>query len=207
MKKSFFLFHLILIFSCSGRTQEFSTYISHFEEIVTPLTLDRKSYNSLFFSNNKGEIQENWIQKFICMDTLNCEKNPEFYQYRYGAKYNKGAYFIAVLYKQTYEGKTIYDFDLSEVILISYSLRGEILSSIPISKDNDAWISEIELSENCIQVKQIKILEFDKPEMNCEIEVVDYQFGSNGEINKLRRSPIKNGIVIWDKQIEDFRLK
>jgi hypothetical protein len=97
--------------------------------------------------------------------------------------------------------------DVEQVVLIVYSKQGRILSSQSISKDNDGWISSTQITRENIEVQQIKILEFNKSEMNSKIETKVYQIALNGIINNIRTEPIKKGIVIWDEQIEDFKLK
>lgn len=206
--------HLILIIisfltlSCKGQNQEFVTYLSNFRSVELPLTVDRKTYNTIFYPNkNNHEIIETLVKKFVCKDSTNCSVNSAEYRYDYGVKFFLGDYQVVLVHKQKYEGVTSYDFDLSEVILIVYSKLGKILSSQSISKDNDGWISSTQLTRTNIEVQQIKILEFNKPEMSCEIETKVYKIAKDGIINNIRTEPIKKGIVFWDEQIEDFRLK
>ena len=206
--------HLILVIisfltlSCKGQNQEFVTYLSNFKSVELPLTVDRQTYNTIFYpSKNNHEIIETLIKKFVCKDSTNCSVNSSEYRYDYGVKFVLGDYHVVLVHKQKYEGTTSYDFDLSEVILIVYSKQGKILSSQSISKDNDGWISSTQVTRENIEVQQIKILESNKPEMSCEIETKVYQIAQNGIINNIHTEPIKKGIVIWDEQIEDFRLK
>ncbi len=206
--------HLILIIisfltlSCKGQNQEFVIYLSKFRSVELPLTVDRKTYSTIFYPNKiNHEIIENLVKEFICNDSTNYSVNSTEYRYDYGVKFALGDYHVVLVHKQKYEGTTPYDFDLSEVVLIVYSKQGRILSSQSISKDNDGWISLTQITRENIEVQQIKILEFNKSEMNSKIETKVYQIARNGIINNIRTEPIKKGIVIWDEQIEDFKLK
>ena len=206
--------HLILIIisfltlSSKGQNQEFSTYLSNFRSVQLPLTVDRKTYNTIFYPNkNNHEIIETLVKKFVCKDSTNCSVNSTEYRYDYGVKFVLDDYQVVLVHKQNYEGTTSYDFDLSEVVIVVYSKQGKVLSLQSICKDNDGWISSTHIARENIEVQQIKILEFNKPEMSCEIETKVYQIAQNGIINNIRTEPIKKGVVIWDEQIEEFRLK
>jgi hypothetical protein len=197
-----------LTLNCKGQNQEFVTYLSNFRSVELPLSIDRKTYGSVFYPNKKNhEIIEFLIKKFVCQNSTNCVVAPTEYRYDYGVKFILGNYHVVLVHKQKYEGTTSYDFDLSEVLLVVYSKQGEILSSQPISKDNDAWISSTQITKENIEVQQIKILEFNEPEMSCEIETKVYQVTQEGIIKNIHTAPIKKGVVVWDEQIEDFRLK
>lgn len=193
---------------CKGQDQEFVTYLSNLRKVELPLTIDRKTYNSIFYPNkNNHEIIESDVKKFVCQDSTNCTVNTTEYRYDYGVKFILGNFYVVLVHKQKYEGITSYDFDLSEILLIIYSREGKILSLKSISKDNDGWISSTHVTKEYIEVQQIKVLEFNKPEMNCEIEKKIYQISKDGIVINIHKEPIKKGIVIWDKQIDDFRLK
>jgi len=208
MKHLIFLIISFFTLSCKGQNQEFVTYLSNFRSVELPLTIDRKTYGSVFYPNQSNhEIIEALVKKFVCQDSINCAIDPTEYRYDYGVKFFLGNYQVVLVHKQKYEGTTSYDFDLSEVILVVYSKQGKILSSESISKDNDGWISSTQVTKENVEVQQIKILEFNKPEMSCEIETKVYQVTQDGIIKNIHTAPIKKGVVVWDEQIEDFRLK
>lgn len=81
------------------------------------------------------------------------------------------------------------------------------MSEQSIGKDNDGWISTIQITSNNIVVEQIKILEFNKSELSCEIEVKEYKINQDGIIKNTETKPVKNGFVVWNEQMNDFKLK
>lgn len=203
---------LIIVFpfflSCKGQSLEFATYLSNFRSVELPITIDRRYWSTHFYQNGMyKEISEPLVKKFVYKDSLDCPTAPLGCRYDYGAKFEVGTSCAVLLSRLKYEGVTPYDFDLSETILLIYSEKGEILSLQSIGKDNDGWISTIQINEYRIEVQQIKIMEFNKPEMNCKIETIVYQIDPNGIINDIRTATIEKGVVIWDEQINDFRLK
>lgn len=208
-----FMKHLILIaiifitLSCKSQDQ-FTIYLSNFRDIELPKTIDRRYPSTQFYQNNTyKEINQPFVKKFICKDPVTCDTNASQYRYDYGIRFAPGDYQAAVINKINFEGNPDCDFDLSELILLVYSPQGEIISEQIIGKNNDCWISSTQLTSKNIEVQQIKILEFNKPEMSCEIEEKVYQISKSGIITSIGTEPIKKGIVIWDEQIEDFRLK
>ena len=205
------LLSILIVFfiqNCNAQTPEFITYLSNFTSIELPYTIDAKTYTTSFYSgNNYREISEYLLKKYLCIDSVNYPINPSEYRYDYGVKYVMGDNPVVLIHRQKYEGRTMYDFDLSEIILVVYSSVGELLSSQSICKDNDVWISSMHISNEKIKVQQIKLLEVNKPEMNCEIETKEYYVAPNGEINELCYEPTRNGIVIWSEQEESFILK
>lgn len=208
--KYFFLILIssLTLSSCKGQNQEFVAYLSGFRNVELPLTIDRKTYNSIFYPNkNNHEITESLVKRFICKDSTNCAVNSSEYRYDFGVKFEYSNYYAALVHKQKFEGTTSYDFDLSEVILLVYSKQGNILSEQSIGKDNDGWISAIQITSNNIRVQQIKVLEFNKPELSCEIEVKEYMINQDGVIKNTHTEPVKKGFVIWDEQMKDFKLK
>ncbi|MDD4729765.1 MAG: hypothetical protein PHN55_13590 [Dysgonamonadaceae bacterium] len=194
--------------SCKGQNQEFVAYLSSLRNVELPLTIDTKTYNVIFYPNkNNHEIAESLVKKFICKDPANCVVNSSEYRYDYRVKFEYKNYYAALVHKQKYEGTTPYDFDLSEVILLVYSKQGGILSEQSIGKDNDGWISTIQITSNNIVVEQIKILEFNKPELSCEIEVKEYKINQDGIIKNTETKPVKKGSIVWNEQMNDFKLK
>jgi len=208
MKHLILIIISFLILSCKGQNQEFVTYLSNFRSVELPLTIDRRySSNSFYQNGTYKEIPESFVKKFICKDSVTCDTNPSEYRYDYGIRFALSDYQAILVNKQKYEGNPDCDFDLAELILVVYSPQGEIISGQSVGKNNDCWLGSTQVTKENIKVQQIKILEFNKPEMSCEIDTKVYQIAQNGIINNIRSEPIKKGIVIWDEQIEDFRLK
>lgn len=209
MKKFFLVGFICFIISCKAQNKDFNAYLSNYNYVELPLKVDRKTYNNLFYSHgNYNEISESWLKEFVCKDSLKYKIDPTEFRYDFGVRFNTNNGYIAVLiHKQKYEGESVYDFDLSETILTIYSNSGEILSQKVIGKDNDGWISNIDISNNEINVQQLKVLEFNKPELTCEIEEKKYSVNKNGVIVLDDTNFIKKGIVYWDKQLENFVLK
>ena len=158
-------------------------------------------------------IQEDYIKKFICLDSTICDYNPEYYIYSYGFKIKESSNLIAVLVsKMKYEGKTCYDFDLGETLLIVYTKDGKIIDEKSIAKDNDCWISSILVTNDSIKVQQIKVIDPTQFKIidngvDCEIETKTYQISDEGYINLIRTEPIKKGVLVWDEKIYDHILK
>lgn len=209
MKYVIFLWIICFAVSCKAQNQEFNDYLASFKNLELPIKIDRKTYSSIFYQDgNYKEIPETWLKKFVSKDSLIYPIDPTEFRYDFGVRYNTNHDHIAVLvHKQKYEGTTVYDFDLSEVVLIIYSYNGEVLSQKIIGQDNDGWISNTNISEDKISVQQIKILEFNKTELACEIEEKEYLVNVDGIIILTETKPIKSGIVYWDKQLENFVLK
>lgn len=209
MKNSVFLIALFLTLSFDIHGQTFTEYLSHFRSVELPLTVERKTYNSVFYPEKEySEIGKDFVKKFVCPNQGSHLVNSDEYRYDYGVKFEIGGNYQAVLvHKQKYEGLTLYDFDLSEILLIIYSKQGEILSLQSVGKDNDLWISKVQISAGDIRTTQIKILELNRPEMRCEIENKVYQVTKEGVIETVAQKPLEKGAVRWNEQAGDFELK
>jgi len=188
------------LLSCKGQNEEFNDYISNFQEFKLPILIDDSSNPQYkLISSEDYEIPANYIKKYICKDSTHCD-------------YDQSKYTFVFLLKLKYGGKTCYDFDLIETLLIVYSKDGKIIDAKSIAKDNDCWQSSIWATDDSIRVQQIKVTElndFDEinKELDCEIETKIYQIGDDGYINLIKTEPIKRGVLIFDKNIDDFILK
>jgi hypothetical protein len=212
MKKIIFCFIISVAFlSCKGQNQDFNNYISNFREIKLPFLVDRRDSKYQFYTSEYYEIPINYIKKYICKDSTNkCDYDPSEYRYDYGFKFKSSSgYIFVILKKLKYEGKTCYDFDLVEKLLIVYSKDGHIIDEKSIAKDNDCWLSSILVTSDSIIVQQIKISDPSQniPEVDCEIETKTYQISDEGYIKTIRTEPTKKGVLVWDKKIYDFILK
>ncbi|MDI6833776.1 MAG: hypothetical protein QMD02_08050, partial [Bacteroidales bacterium] len=200
------------LLSCKGQNQEFNDYISNFQEIKLPFLIDRRdSINRFYVREVLQSIPLNYIKKFVCEDSMHCDYDESKYRYDYMYKYKINSNIIvAFVGKGKDKGKTCYDFDLGETLLIVYSKDGKIIDEKSIAKDNDCWLSSIWVTDDSIKVQQIKISDPSKindQEIDCEIETKIYQIGDDGYINLIKTEPIKKGVLMWDKNIFDFILK
>ncbi|MDD3629674.1 MAG: hypothetical protein PHF55_01405 [Bacteroidales bacterium] len=219
MKKVLVYFIISLSFiNCKGQNKEFNDYISNFQEIKLPSLIDRR-----YPINNTKEVLQsipsnsiiplNYIKKFVCEDSMHCDYDESKYRYDYRYKYKINSNIIvAFVSKGKDKGKTCYDFDLIETLLIVYSKDGKIIDEKSIAKNNDCWLSSIWVTNDSIKVQQIKVIEladFDdmNKELDCEIETKIYQIGDDGYINLIKTEPIKKGELIWNKNINDLILK
>jgi hypothetical protein len=215
MKKVLVYFIIGLSFiNCRGQNKEFNDYISNFQEIKLPFLIDRRdSINRFYVREVLQSIPLNYIKKFVCEDSMHCDYDESKYTYDYRYKYKINSNIIVTFVsKGKYEGKTCYDFDLGETLLIVYSKDGKIIDEKSIAKDNDCWLSSIWVTDDSIRVQQMRVIDpsqyNNKYEgLNCEIEIKIYQIGDDGYINLIKTEPIKKGVLMWDKNIFDFILK
>jgi hypothetical protein len=200
------------LLSCKGQNKEFNEYISNFQEFKLPFLIDRRDSINRFYAREVFQsIPLNYIKQFVCKDSINCDYDPSKYSYAYRYKFKINSNFIITFVSKAKEkGKTCYDFDLGETLLIVYSKDGKIIDAKSIAKDNDCWLSSIWVTDDSIKVQQIKISDPSKindQELDCEIETKIYQIGDDGYINLIKTEPIKRGVLIFDKNIDDFILK
>ncbi len=200
------------LLSCKGQNKEFNEYISNFQEFKLPFLIDRRDSINRFYAREVFQsIPLNYIKQFVCKDSINCDYDPSKYSYAYRYKFKINSNFIITFVSKAKEkGKTCYDFDLGETLLIVYSKDGKIIDAKSIAKDNDCWLSSIWVTDDSIKVQQIKISDPSKindQEIDCEIETKIYQIGDDGYINLIKTEPIKRGVLIFDKNIDDFILK
>ena len=213
MKKVLVYFKIgFSLLSCKGQNKEFNEYISNFQEFKLPFLIDRRDSINRFYAREVFQsIPLNYIKQFVCKDSINCDYDPSKYSYAYRYKFKINSNFIITFVSKAKEkGKTCYDFDLGETLLIVYSKDGKIIDAKSIAKDNDCWLSSIWVTDDSIKVQQIKISDPSKindQEIDCEIETKIYQIGDDGYINLIKTEPIKRGVLIFDKNIDDFILK
>ena len=221
--KTFVCILLCCIFmtNCKAQDPEFKTYLSNFGESRTPILIDDsqpisdfiffQAYDSLLGLKTYKIIPQKFVEKFICADNF-CNSNAGYFRYDYGIKvdFNK-AYTTVLVRKFQDEGQPEWSFDLYETLLITYNRKGEILSRLSLTKDNDRWKSSLEITKEGITVKQIKVIEpkIDQyhRDLHCEYWTTTYQITNDGIIKTITTSPIANGLVIWDKNVEDYKLK
>lgn len=208
----------IVLFTCKAQDSEFKAYLTNFSQSKLPISIfDRQSSSAIFCQRHNTLsgmmpkiIPEKFAKKFICTGSF-CNPDGGYFRYDYGVKIdlNKG-YSTVLVSKLQYEGKTEWDFDLGEILLLIYNNRGEILSRQSLTKDNDRWKSNLKITKEGIVVRQIKITELKMTkgkELSCEVWTTEYQLTNDGKIKVTKASPISKKKVVWDKTIEDYKLK
>jgi len=210
----------IFLSNCKAQDPGFKMYLNNFGQSGTPLLVNDKQSSSAVFcqaydtlSRIKATkpIQENIVAKYICTNGF-CNPDGGYFRYDYGVKVDLSSDFILVLVsKLQYEGDSEWDFDLRETILITYNNKGEILSRLSLTKDNDRWKSSLKITKQGITVRQIKITEpkIDQyhRDLRCEYWTTTYQIATDGIIKPVDTSSVSTGIVIWDKINEEYVLK
>ncbi len=205
--------------NCNAQTPDFKTYMSNFGQSKIPLLIkDRQSSYAVFCQRQDTllgmmpkVIPENLVTKFICTNGF-CNPDGGYFRYDYGVKIDLSNSYITVLVsKLKYEGDTEWDFDLGETLLITYNSRGEILSRLSLTKDNERWKSSLKITKQGITVRQIKITEPNidhyHRDLHCEYWTTTYQITTDGIIKPIDTSRVSTGIVTWDKINEEYVLK
>ncbi len=216
-----FVYALLCCFfltNCKAQDSDFNSYLGNFGNTNLPLVIrDRQSYHSVFnqrydsiLHETYKEIPEGLAAKYICTKGF-CNPDAGLFSYSYGVKIDYGQDFLIVLVnKFRYEGDTEWNFDLGEILLITYNNKGEILSRLSLTKDNDRWKSSLKITKQGITVRQIKITEpkIDQyhRDLHCEYWTTTYQITTDGIIKPIETSPVSTGIVIWDKSNEEYFL-
>lgn len=209
----------IFLSNCKAQDPKFKVYMNNFGQGKIPLLInDRQSSYAVFCQRQDTllgmmpkVIPENIVAKYICTNGF-CNPDGGYFRYDYGVKVDLSSDFILVLVsKLQYEGDSKWDFDLGETILITYNNKGEILSRLSLTKDNDRWKSSLKITKQGITVRQIKITEpkIDQyhRDLHCEYWTTTYQITTDGIIKPIDTSPVSTSIVIWDKINEEYVLK
>ncbi|MDP4292109.1 MAG: hypothetical protein Q8908_13590 [Bacteroidota bacterium] len=209
----------ILMTNCKAQAPDFMKFLSNFGQSKLPLLInDRQSSFAVFCQRQDTllgmmpkVISENIVAKYICTNGF-CNPNGGYFRYDYGVKVDLSSDFILVLVsKLQYEGDSEWNFDLGETLLITYNNKGEILSRMSLTKDNDRWKSSLKMTKESVIVRQIKITEpkIDQyhRDLHCEYWTTTYQITTDGLIKPIDTSAVSTGIVIWDKSHEEYVLK
>jgi hypothetical protein len=206
-----------LLTNCNAQDSGFKSYLSEFGQSKLPLLIFNNQSSYRVFCQRHDTllgmmpkvISEKFVEKYICTNGF-CNYDVCHFRYDYGVSIDYGKEYSTVLVsKLQYEGKTEWDFDLVEDILITYNQKGEVLSRKYLTKDNDRWKSELIMTKDSINVCQIKITDpkFSKTsKLQCTFWTTKYQINNDGFIETINMSPVKNGFVIWDENIQDFRI-
>ncbi|MBB3188590.1 hypothetical protein [Microbacter margulisiae] len=205
-------------FICKAQNKDFRQFINNFGTIELPvLGSEYNKWNMILnqsFDKVQGRmpksIPEKYVKEFICIGGF-CNPNSGYYRYDYCVEIPVNNNFYTVLVsKFKYEGDSEWDSDLGEVLLITYTKTGEILSRKSLSKDNGArWQSSISLTKDKIVVQQImntasKV--FLEKIMPCEIWTTEYQISNKGIIEVKSASPHASGKVKWDDKLLRYEL-
>jgi len=213
------LFCCLFMTNCKAQVPDFKTYLNNFGQGKLPLSIvDRQSSYAVLCQKHDTllgmmpkVISEKSVAKYICVNGF-CNPDGGYFRYDYGVKIDLSNVYITVLIsKLKYEGETEWDFDLGETLLITYNNKGEILSRQSLTKDNDRWQSSLEITKEGIMVRQIKVTEpkIDQyhRDLHCEYWTTGYKVTGDGIIQPTGTSPVSTGILIWDKGIDDYKLK
>ena len=209
----------IFLTNCKAQEPDFKSYLSNFRQSKIPLLInDRQSSYAVFCQRQDTllgmmpkVIPENIVAKYICINGF-CNPSGGYFRYDYGVKVDLSNNFISVLVsKLQYEGQTEWDFDLGEILLLTYNNKGEILSRQSLTKENDRWKSNLKITKEGITVRQIKVTEpkIDQyhRDLHCEFWTTTYQITNDGIVKTINTSSVSTGVVIWDKSKEDYKLK
>jgi hypothetical protein len=208
-----------ILTNCNAQDSEFKTYLSNFGQGKLPLSIfDRQSSYAVLCQRNDTllgmmpkVISEKSVEKYICTKGF-CNPHGGYFRYDYGIKIDlNSAYTTVLVSKLQYEGDTEWDFDLGEILLITYNTKGEILSRQSLTKDNDRWQSNLKITKDGITVRQFKVTEskIDQyhRDLHCEFSTTEYQVTDDGIIKTTGTSSVSTGILVWDKSAEDYKLK
>ncbi len=206
--------------NCKSQGYDFNSYLNNFGQGEIPIYVnDNQAFSELFcqafdtLSQTKTPrpIPEYLVAKYICIKQF-CDPDGGYFRYDYGIKVDFDSGFRSVLIsKLQFEGDNEWDFDLRELLLINYNSIGDICSRQYLTKDNDRWKSQLTITNEGINVLQIKIIEpiIDQyhHDLQCEFWRTSYQITKQGSINTVFTSSVSSGIVFWDKLKEEYVLK
>lgn len=215
MKKVTIIYILALfITGINAQNTDFVSYIKQFGASKLPIVISdensswqlfRQIYDNELGHNTNKLIPEKYIDKYVSASRP-CNQGCVGFRYDYGVILDLSSNFYTVLIsKLQYEGKSEWDFDLREILLITYSKSGKILSRKSITKDNDRWQSSFTISKEKIVVQQIKITEPEislTKELKCEVWTTEYIVLPDGNIKITKTSPIENKKVFWNIKSE-----
>jgi len=208
MRNLYVILLILLILSnvVLGQIKCFDNFIENFKTIDIPITIDGENYRDLFYFNNSyKEINSDLINLFIL-------QNDEVFddsklQYYYGLKIELNKNFkYCIVHKQNYEGNHIYDFDLSETILFVFNNEGMLIANLGLGKDSDGWISYTSIDSTLVKVKQVKVLEFNRPQNKCEIINYTYKLNNSGTFDLIDEGEKYYDLLVWNEKINNFEL-
>lgn len=211
--KIVFIILIAFTFFCKAQDKDFYQFVNNFGSIELPISSsDHDKWNMVLnqsFDKIQGRmpksISEKYVTKFICTGGF-CNPDGGYYRYDYCVKIPISNNFYSVLIsKLKYEGDSDWDFDLAEILLISYTKSGKILSRKSLTKDNSLrWQSNLTITKDKVIVQQIKNtapkVSLEKI-MPCEVWTTEYQISSSGNIEVKNVSPKKNGKIKWDDKL------
>ena len=200
-----FISLLASYYSCNE--DDFVAYTKEFRQSRAKLEINDTTFLDLFLYDGEfKEIPDILVTKYIDNSR---SKEKSNYRYDFGVRLEGSNmdYLAVLVRKQQYDETYGCDNDLSTLILITYSKSGDKKSMQEVGLDNDCWISSTEILDNEVVVKQIKLLEFGKDEIDCEVLTKKYRITAEGFIEFVHSEPLKNGVLIWDHQSQKFKLK
>lgn len=211
----FLIILLIVTSSCKGKnsTDEnvienntFTDYINRFNSIEPPVSFD---INENILSQES--ISENFLVHYVCKDTIKGCLSTR-YDYKYGFVINKALNnndFIVLIGKIDKEDQG--GLGSIEYILYSYNEDGNIISIQTLGKILEDYRIKLEIYKEEIIASTVKFIPSKVNERwvitKAEIVPKIYKVNYNGEIvfEKLGQKSIRE--IIWDQQINDYRIK
>lgn len=175
----------------------FDSYISKFKEVQTD-TIDNNYFRS------QDEIDKEFI-KFFITNKQDCKCVSESLWYQYAFKIEKKDFIIAFIYKNCDIPSSSGNYPYSDVILIVYSKKGEIIDTHVISRGGDLWQCNYSGSTDpfrlIVEQASTPKKEFEKRKnypLPCEIRTSEFEITKEGQIKQTVVSERK-GTIIWDK--------
>lgn len=179
------------------RESTFENYISKFGQNKTD------TINNVDFGVH-DEISGDFIKRFIT-DKPDCECSNEGLWYRFMSKIEKKDFIIAFAYKSC-DIPSSPGYPYSEIILIVYSPKGEIIDSKIISRGGDLWDSDLigSITPFRLTVTQASIPQRDYEKiknypLRCKISTYEYSITEKGKIKQEFISK-EQGTIVWDKK-------
>ena len=217
--KVLFIILIVFTFFCKAQNKDFSQFINNFGNTDLPISkLDNNKWNKVIYQKFDNDLKrmmpksipEKYVAKFICTGGF-CNPDGGYYEYDYCIKIPITDDFYTLLIRKCKdEGDSDWNFDLTEILLITYSKSGKILSRKSLSKDNGVrWQSNLTITKEKILVQQIKNtapkVSLEKI-MPCEVWTTEYQISGTGIIEVKNVSPKENAKIKWDDKLLKYEL-
>lgn len=202
MKKIFILLLITVVGNSAiifgQNTVLFDSYTSKFREVKTA-TIDND------FLRSKNEIASEFVKLFI-KHKPDCGCDIENLWYQYGSIIKSKDFILCFIYKNCDIPSSSGNYPYSEIILMVYSPKGEIIDSSIISRGGDLWQANFRGSITpfrlIVEQASISKKEFEKTKaypMFCKINTYEYFITEKGEVKQKIISKDK-GTIIWDKK-------
>ncbi|MDD2244523.1 MAG: hypothetical protein PHY69_10335 [Dysgonamonadaceae bacterium] len=182
----------------SEKNATFENYISNFKLNITD------TINNTYF-RRQDQIIGDFIMRFIT-NKPDCECLNEGLWYRYMSKIENEDFVITFVSKDCDIPSSLGNYPYSDVILLVYSKKGEILDSKVISRGGDLWYCNYRGSNHpfklIVEQASVPQMELEKRKnspLPCEIKTYVYLITEKGKIEQKIISDEK-GTILWDKK-------